>query len=126
MDENEDLPFGSRPISDAEWKQYASGCAVVVRILEAQVVDADDPNSISTVKGMFNRVVKQDRRDWKAVRTLLGEPEVTVARECAVWLGALRRLAVAGLDTKAQLAQPIAQEVGRRVIRASEVLAEPP
>ena len=71
---------------------------------------------------MYNRVLRQDRPDWEAVRQLLGEPDRAVCHLAAGWLWGLRSLAKAGQPLDDHLDRPIARGVAIAAWRAQEAL----
>lgn len=116
------LGFGKFPISVKMGPRYLAACAATARVIRSGEAGVEDLNHLSEMKGMYNRVLRQDRPDWEAVRQLLGEPDRAVCHLAAGWLWELRSLAKAGQPLDDHLDRPIARGVAIAAWRAREAL----
>ena len=68
--------FGRAPLKNANEIKYASAITAVKNFVSGSgMVDLESlPDSISTVKGMFNRVIRQDQWDWFTVNMYFDYP----------------------------------------------------
>jgi hypothetical protein len=75
--------------------------------------------ALSDLKGMFNRVVKRDQKDWAAVAVTLGDPDSTTLRRWVSQLTDVRRSVAAGQKEVSTALQddPLFAETLRRVGR---------
>gem|GEM_PF-6352834 len=116
--------FGSLPVSERMGPRYLLACRAVMRIFDARAASEADLEQISEVKGMFNRIVKQDRHDWQHVQQMLGGPDRSVCMQAVMWLGELRSLVKGGLPVQDHLARPAASLVEGSLRKALRELDE--
>ena len=116
------LRFGSYPISVRMGPRYLAACRATACVSRSGQAGTEDLDHLSQMKGMYNRVLRQDQPDWEAVRHLLGEPDRAVCHLAANWLLELRRLAKTGQSLHVQLAQSIARGIGTAAFQASKAL----
>ena len=67
--------FGDAPFKKETYLEYAHALSVVQDFLNKQLIEEDLPESISIVKGMLNRILREDRWDWHTVDLYFGEPD---------------------------------------------------
>jgi hypothetical protein len=103
--------FGSVPISYILRLRYLAACPTVIRVIETHLASDADMKHISETKGMFDRVVRQDLRDWKSVQQMLGMPDRTICMQAASWLSDLGTLIKTGEPITEHLARPAAAVV---------------
>jgi hypothetical protein len=89
-----DDEFGRLPISDGMRARYRLAIGSAASMLQTGVVA--DREAVSELKGMFNRCVRRDQRDWLAVYELLGRPELARIRQIVRTLTDFRRASVSG------------------------------
>jgi len=70
-----DDSFGFLPISDGMRARYRLALTSAVTVLETGTFTPDHAAQLSELKGMFNRCLRKDQRDWAAVLALFGHPE---------------------------------------------------
>jgi hypothetical protein len=116
--------FGSLPISERMGPRYLQACRAVLRIFETRATGEADLEQISEAKGMFNRIVKQDRHDWQHVQQMLGMPDRPACVQAVMWLGELRSLAKGASPVKDHLARPAASLVEGNLRKAMLELEE--
>lgn len=83
--------FGSAPISKVMQGRYDSAVSSVLSFLETNDNSGVDAESISEVKGMFNRCVRKDQWDWFSVYEQLGSPTHHDSRQIVLLLVNMRR-----------------------------------
>lgn len=66
-------PFGRLPVSDAMRERYAAALTAFEEVGDGGSVDI--PERLSDLKGMANRCLRADQKDWLSVFELLGRPE---------------------------------------------------
>lgn len=71
--------FGRLPISDGQRARYRLALDMVANLPGADP-DATSHGQISEFKGMLNRCIRHDQRDWLAVWDLFGRPDVRALR----------------------------------------------
>ena len=79
-------PFGRLPISDRMRPRYQGAVSEVQRLVAGALPSAGSLEALSELKGMLNRVVRRDQRDWLSVSEALGHPDVAQLRR---WVGAI-------------------------------------
>ena len=80
------------PISSRMRPRYDKAVQAIVDLLQANMTFDDvDTNDISELKGMFNRCIRQDQRDYYTVFTELGHPLRNHMRSIVSDLVVLRR-----------------------------------
>jgi hypothetical protein len=114
--------FGSLPISEKMGPRYLAACRAVPRIIKALSVSDGDLDHISEAKGMFNRVVREDRHDWQDVQRILDIAGKQDCKVAASWLTNLRLLAKEGDTISDHCATPIAEKVARALASARDEL----
>ena len=85
--------FGMAPPKPLVHKSRSGACECVLRVLDSwNKVSADDftMESVSIVKGMFNRIAREDQWDWFTVSSQLGYPSRRISRVIAQELSCLR------------------------------------
>lgn len=118
----EKLDFGEYPISVKMGPTYLRACSGTAHAIRSgKVLDADLA-SLSEMKGMYNRLLRQDRPDWEAVRHLLGKPDRAVCHLAANWLTEVRRLAKSGQSMNEHLGKAVARGIEFAAMRARTTL----
>lgn len=115
------LAFGKFPISRKMGPRYAVAADNVSAVLSGvQIEKSIDSiiDAISEMKGMYNRVLRQDRPDWLAVRELLGCPDRAICHLAAKFLSELRTAVVEGQDLQALAASPMGRQICRTARKA--------
>jgi hypothetical protein len=82
-----------------------------------------DLNHISEAKGMFNRIVRRDQRDWREVQLILGMPDRRLCNSAAEWLAELRLRAKAGRSLGGHIGAPVAKSVAQALASAKRELS---
>ena len=85
--------FGMAPPKPTVQRRRSNACECILRVLESRnMLSADDfiMESLSIVKGMFNRIVREDQWDWFTVSGQLGYPSRRISRIIAQELASLR------------------------------------
>ena len=116
------LAFGKYPISAKMGPRYLAACRTTASIIQHGQAAEDELAQLSEMKGMYNRVLRQDRADWEAVRHLLGEPDRAICNLAARWLDKLRTLAKSGEPIADHLNAAIARGVKAAALRAQDAL----
>jgi len=116
------LSFGAYPISRKMGPRYTTACITVSGIIQVGTACIAQIDAISEAKGMYNRVLHQDRPDWEAVRHLLGEPDRAVCHLAARWMQDLRMLIKEERPIVEHCARPIARGIGSRLRLATVAL----
>lgn len=95
-----DDEFGRLPVSDRMRPRYVQALRTLISHLSSneQLVSLP-PESLSEVKGMFNRCVRKDQHDWFQVYQALDAPPLPRLRVAACHLGDLSR-AIRNADQK--------------------------
>lgn len=119
----ENLSFGKTPIARRKGALYLVACKDIVRVIEQRAGSVEDAASASEVKGMYNRVLRQDQRDWESVRQLLGEPDRAVCHLVAQWLLKLRDHLRAGEPLEEHLDGPLPRRL-RTTLGAAVIALE--
>ena len=90
--------FGMAPPKPAMQNDRLQAAAYVLNVLEgaAKPITSPELERISTVKGLFSRIFKEDQWDWFTVKGQLGYPSPGTSRAIATQLYELRRVAVDG------------------------------
>ena len=84
--------FGMAPISPRMRQRYSDAVQAVGDFIAGRLsMEEVSPESLSELKGMFNRCVKQDQWDWFTVYSEFGRPPVPRMRNIAGELACLRR-----------------------------------
>ena len=84
--------FGMAPISDRMRERYDGAVRSVSAFISGGLgLKEVSPESISELKGMFNRCVRQDQWDWFSVYSEFGRPPISRMRHIADELIILRR-----------------------------------
>lgn len=92
--------FGMAPISNTMRERYDRAVRATIAVLENdQQLTEVDIDTLSELKGMFNRSVRQDQWDWNSVHTELGLPSAFHCREIAKCLAQLRVAVKMGDDS---------------------------
>lgn len=107
-----DDPFGFVPISDGMRARYRLALAAGVALLETRARGPDLLAQLSELKGMFNRCLRRDQRDWAAVFALLGYPEEAALLRGVALVTELRRALVAEAETEVTAALEAADRDG--------------
>lgn len=95
--------FGDAPLKPKHREKSIDAIEDLLSLLEGGGSEATPKlDSISHVKGLFSRVVKQDQWDWSTVWRLLGRPSTKPARRIAQTLAAYRRSLSQGDSNTAQ------------------------
>ena len=96
--------FGMSPPKPAVHKTRRDASECTLRVLEPRsTVPNADPlvmESLSVVKGLFNRIVREDQWDWFTVAGQLGYPSRRISRVIAQELSHLRTAIKLGHETK--------------------------
>lgn len=91
--------FGMAPVKPAEQAKRLSACEVVLEVLDSlQRPSSDDTSfqsALSEMKGLFNRVARQDQWDWFTVSRQLGYPSGRIASVIADGIAQLRKAVIA-------------------------------
>jgi hypothetical protein len=90
---SEEWGFGLAPPKKATELHRLKSAEQVLRLLEhpdALRTAQTSLEAISEVKGLFNRVARQDQWDWFTVAQQLGHPSSRISRVIAMYLGYLR------------------------------------
>ena len=85
--------FGMAPPKSSTQENRVSACESLLKVLNSvkcQFFDDGTLSSMSIVKGMFNRVVKEDQWDWFTVSGQLGYPSRRISRVIAGEIASLR------------------------------------
>ena len=85
--------FGMAPPKSSTQENRVSACESLLKVLNSvkcQISDDGTLSSMSIVKGMFNRVVKEDQWDWFTVSGQLGYPSRRISRVIAGEIASLR------------------------------------
>lgn len=85
--------FGMAPPKAKTQRERISACELCLQILCSRSLWKSDERTLqylSTVKGMFNRVVRQDQWDWFTVYAQLGYPSHRLSRAIANEIALLR------------------------------------
>ena len=85
--------FGMAPPKSITQTSRLSACDSLLKVLNSeklQFLDDDTLASMSIVKGMFNRIVKEDQWDWFTVSAQLGYPSRRISRVIANEIASLR------------------------------------
>ena len=85
--------FGMAPPKPSTQKNRVNACESFLKVLNSGKFQFPDDNtlaSMSTVKGMFNRIVREDQWDWFTVSGQLGYPSRRVSRVIAGEIASLR------------------------------------
>jgi hypothetical protein len=105
--------FGLAPPKPATERSRQTSAALVLELLEgleSLPASEDILDAISEIKGLFNRVVRQDQWDWFSVARQLGYPSARISQVIALYLGNLR---TALRDRDMQLAMELRSTVKR-------------
>jgi hypothetical protein len=98
--------FGRLPISDEMRRRYQKAIAASLGLVGDSVIDTDD---LFELKGMFNRVVRRDQRDWASVATVLGSPQRS---DLSLWVGRLTNVARQVRSGSAPMAEALMADAG--------------
>lgn len=93
--------FGNAPLKPSTEKKNRSSIENLLAIIDREILPDPTPyrlESISTVKGLFNRTLRQDQWDWYTVWTLLGRPSRGTASKSVKALVDLRASIKDGQD----------------------------
>lgn len=82
--------FGNLPISDGMRARYRLALWALTSRGNGAVTREATSNALSEFKGMVNRCLRQDQRDWATVFRLLGSPPHEVLHEAAAEIAKLR------------------------------------
>lgn len=67
--------FGMAPLSDTMRERYDNAVRTLIFFLRAEIIASEvELNSVSELKGMFNRSLRKDQWDWFTVYEQLGHP----------------------------------------------------
>lgn len=90
--------FGMAPPKPVTQNDRLKAASYALKVLEgaAKPSTAPEQEKISTVKGLFSRVFKEDQWDWFTVKSQLGYPSPGISKLIADQLYDLRRAAVDG------------------------------
>lgn len=101
--------FGMSPPKPAVHKRRCAAAECTLRALEPKsTVRTADPlviESLSVVKGLFNRIVREDQWDWFTVASQLGYPSRRISRVIAQELSHLRSAIKLGHKTTYEAAK---------------------
>jgi hypothetical protein len=105
--------FGVYPISDRMWSRYNCAVDATLDFLSSGTPDGKQTaQSLSEVKGMYNRTLRRDQWDWFSVYEALGRPSEPEARKVVEWLVNLRTALVgADVNTVTTLLQMRTEEI---------------
>ena len=78
--------FGRLPISDRMRPRYQQAVAETQRLIAGESPSVTSLEGLSELKGMLNRVVRRDQRDWLSVSETLGHPDSSKLRD---WVRAI-------------------------------------
>jgi hypothetical protein len=114
--------FGRLPISDTMRPRYTGAIERVLQLLDGVSAPKSSADALSEVKGMFNRVLRRDQRDWATVSALLGHP---THERCRRWAGALAETRSSLQDGRYDIADALRDaELRARLLQARRVLTE--
>jgi hypothetical protein len=85
--------FGMAPPKPAPQRERILACRYVIALLqrvEMPQVDVEVLDQLSVVKGMFNRIAREDQWDWFTVSGQLGYPSNNLARVIAYQIAEIR------------------------------------
>lgn len=85
--------FGMAPQRPAAQAKRLDACEAVLHLIETAQGDSSENRileQLSEVKGLFNRIVRQDQWDWFTVSSQMGHPSFSLARRIANLLSDLR------------------------------------
>jgi len=85
--------FGMAPPKPETQRSRLDSCAALLQAIDLPGMPVSNPSlleQISIVKGLFNRIVRQDQWDWFVVSGQLGYPSVRLSQSIAYELGRLR------------------------------------
>jgi hypothetical protein len=116
------LAFGKTPISCKSGAKYLAAFEALSRVIKEGHGLSQDAIFASEVKGMYNRVLRQDQNDWEAVRTLVGAPDRAMCNLVAKWLLKLRDLLRNGEALDEHLRGPLARKLQFTLFRAATAL----
>lgn len=91
--------FGMAPPKSHTQKKRLKAAALVTSMVSSESTLPLTPiaaDAISEVKGLFNRVAREDQWDWFTVRGQLGYPSPSLAKEIGYELANLRSAGLAG------------------------------
>jgi hypothetical protein len=66
--------FGMAPVKHETQNKRVKCVSILLRIIEGEPFSPDDISALSEVKGLFNRIYRQDQWDWFTVFEQLGCP----------------------------------------------------
>jgi hypothetical protein len=114
--------LGDRPISPRMAPRYLAACKVVLRAINTHSIAEADLEHVSQAKGMFNRVVREDRIDWQDLKRILGLSDKASFSQAAFWLTKLRLLAKDGASISDHCTGPTAEMVATALTGADREL----
>ena len=85
--------FGMAPPKEKTQRRRNKACANLLKVICSQKLPKQDENVLETaslVKGLFNRVVREDQWDWFTVSSQLGYPSRRISDVIAKEIGRLR------------------------------------
>ena len=85
--------FGMAPPKEKTQKSRNKACANLLKVIHSQKLPKPDENVLETaslVKGLSNRVVREDQWDWFTVSSQLGYPSRRISDVIAKEIGRLR------------------------------------
>lgn len=91
--------FGMAPTKPSVYAERLAAAVYVLDLIEGEAEPFALPSrleQISVVKGLFNRVWREDQWDWFTVRGQLGCPSQALARTLAAGLSDLRKALLSG------------------------------
>ncbi len=102
--------FGSAPIKNETEIKYIQSLKIVMEYVEdtSKPISMQLLDGISQVKGLFNRIIKQDQWDWFTVNMYLDYPD---RRECIKLVSLLTELRVAVKELNLPRVESIAREI---------------
>jgi hypothetical protein len=75
--------FGRLAVSDRMRPRYSNAVSQGLQCLKEGIVP--DKNAISELKGMFNRILREDQWDWFTVWKLFGLPNLAFVENAVAW-----------------------------------------